>query len=329
MNATTAAPGMRTGSFIQTHRDDEMIEIEKINRCSDCRSRNLVSDLKTGELICESCGLVVSKTYIDYGPEWRAYDVFERETRPRVGAPISWIIHDKGLSTMIDMSGRDAYGHRLKENQRYQIYRINKLHCKSKVSESTDRNLSQALSEIKKACEKLNLPWNIVETASIVYRQALRRELIKGRSIREVAAASIYIACRQCNVIRSLEEVGQATQLTKKKTAKIYRLLLRRMNPNVPRNIPNDYVPKYVNQLSLSGGSESIALNILDHAVELKLTIGRGPAGIAAAAVYIASMLMDENPTQDDLSDIGDITSVTLRTRYKELMNKLMIEINV
>jgi len=329
MNATTAAQGMGTSAFIQIHRVDEMIEIEKMNHCSDCGNRKLARDLKIGELICESCGLVLSKAYIDYGPEWRAYDNIERETRPRVGAPLAWTLHDKGLSTVIDTSGRDAYGNRLKEPQRHQLYRINKLNRKSKISESADRNLSQALSEIKKAGSELYLPWNVIETAAIIYRQALRRGLIRGRSIREVTAASIYIACRQCNVIRSLEEVGQATQLTKKQTARSYRILLRNMKPNVPRHIPHKYVPKYVNHLYLSGGSESIALNILDYAVELKLTTGRGPSGMAAAAIYIASMLMDEKCTQDDISEIGDITTVTLRTRYKELVKKLMIEINL
>ena len=329
MNATTAALGMRTGSFIQMYRVDEMIKIEKMNRCSDCGSKNLVRDLKAGELICENCALVISDAHINFEPEWRAFNPFERETRPRAGAPLAWIIHDKGLSTEIDMSGRDAYGRRLKEPQRYQIHRINKLHRQSKFSETADRNLSYALSEITKACSELNLPRNVIETAAIVYRQALRRGLIKGRSIREIAAASIYIACRQCNVIRSLERVGQATQLTKKRTARSYRILLRRINPNVPRTLPQEYITKHVSQLSLSGETESLALDILDHAVELKLTVGRGPSGMAAAAVYIASVVMDEKCTQDDLADIGDVTTVTVRNRYKEIMDKLMIEINV
>jgi len=329
MNATTAAPGMRTSAFIRIHRVDEIIEIEKMNRCSDCRSRNLVSDLKAGELICESCGLVISDSYINYEPEWRAFDNFERETRPRAGANFTWTIHDKGLSTVIDMSGRDAYGHRLYEFQRDQIHRLDKLNRRSKVSESADRNLSYALSEINKAGSELNLPSNVVETAAIVYRQALRRNLIRGRSIREVAAASIYIACRQCSVIRSLEEVGQATQLTKKKTARVYRQILVRLNTNVPRKIPHDYIPIYVSQLSLSGGSESIALNILDHAVELKLTNGRAPSSMAAAAIYIASLLMDEKRVQKEFAEIGKISEVTIRNRYKELMNKIMIETNL
>jgi transcription initiation factor TFIIB len=101
------------------------------------------------------------------------------------------------------------------------------------------------------------------------------------------------------------------------------------MNPNVPRKIPHDYVPKYVSQLSLSGGSESIALNILDHAVVLKLTTGRAPSGMAAAAIYIASLLMDEKRIQKNFADIGKVTEVTIRNRYKELVKNLMIEVNL
>ena len=158
MNAKTAVPGMRTSTFVQMYRGDEMIEIEKMNRCSDCGSRKLVRDIKAGELICEICGLVLSDAHINYGPEWRAYDVFERETRSRVGAKFTWTLNDKGISTVIDMSGRDVYGRRLKEPQKHQIYRINKLHRQLNNSESAARALRGITLSITKKRMRTCLP---------------------------------------------------------------------------------------------------------------------------------------------------------------------------
>ena len=302
-----------------------MIKTDTITRCPDCGDIHLIRDLKAGELICERCGLVISSSLLNYGPEWRAFDNAQLEKRTRVGAPITWTMHDVGLSTTIDTSGRDGRGQRLSDHQKAQIYRLRKWHRRSKVSSSSDRNLAYALSELTKAAFKLNLPRNVIETAAFIYRQAVKKRLVRGRSIRGVTAASLYIACRQCNITRSIEEVASATQLSKKETGRIYRYLMRRLNARVPRSNPRDYVSKYVSQLSLSGDTENIALDILGYATELRLTNGRSPAGMAAAATYIASVLMGEKRTQHEYAETGNITEVTIRNRYKELAQRLLI----
>jgi len=306
-----------------------MIKVDMITRCPDCGDVHLIRDLKAGELICERCGLVISTSLLNYGPEWRAFDNVQREKRTRVGAPITWTIHDVGLSTTIDTSGRDGRGQRLSDYQKAQLYRLRKWHRRSKVSSSSDRNLAHALSELNKAAFKLNLPRNVIETAAFVYRRALKKRLVRGRSIQGVTAASLYIACRQCNITRSLEEVATATQLSTKEVGRIYRYLLRRLNTKVPRSNPRDYVSKYVSQLSLCGDTENTALDILDYAIELGLTNGRGPAGMAAAATYIASVLMGEKRTQQKYAETGNITEVTIRNRYKELTQKLLIKVDM
>jgi len=306
-----------------------MIKGGLITQCPDCGDVHLIRDLKVGELICERCGLVISTSLLNYGPEWRAFDNVQLEKRTRVGAPITWAMHDVGLSTVIGWSGRDGRGQRLSDHQKAQLYRLRKWHRRSKVSSSSDRNLVYALSELTKAAFKLSLPRNVIETAALIYRQVVKKRLVKGRSIQGLTAASLYIACRQCNITRSIEEVATATQLSKKEVGRIYRYLMRRLNAKVPRSDPRDYVSKYVSQLSLCGDTESIALGILDYATELGLTNGRGPAGMAAAATYIASVLMGEKRTQHEYAETGNITEVTIRNRYKELTQKLHIKVDM
>jgi len=144
-----------------------------------------------------------------------------------------------------------------------------------------------------------------------------------------VAAASVYMACRQCNVIRTLEEVAGAAHISKKEGGRNYRFLLRRLQTKVPPVNPKNYVSKFVNQLNLSGDAESIALKIIDLATELKLTSGRGPAGMAAAVTYIASVLTGEQRTQGEIARGAHVTEVTTRNRYKELTQKLNIRIEI
>ena len=302
---------------------------EIITRCTECGGTNFIRDYEAGELVCERCGFVISSTLFDHGPEWRAFDAEQREKRTRVGAPLTWTIHDKGLSTIIDWRGRDVYGRKLKPMQKARVYRMRKWHRRSKVSGATERNLAFALSELTKVSYKLNLPKNVLETASVLYRRVVRQRLIRGRSIQGVAAASIYLACRQCNIIRTLEEVSKAAHISKKEGGRNYRFLLRKLRTRVPPVDPKNYVSKFVNHLALSGDTETIALKILDLATEMRLTSGRGPAGIAAAVTYIASLLTDERRTQGEIARGAHVTEVTIRNRYKELTQKLNIRVDI
>lgn len=165
------------------------------------------------------CGFVLAAKMTDRGPEWRAFDDEQRSKRTRVGAPLTYTIHDKGLSTMIDWHDRDIYGKSLSPGQKAQVYRLRKWQRRIRVSDATERNLAYALSEITKIANNLNLPKSILETASVIYRKAVKERLIRGRSIQGVTAAAIYLACRQCGLARTLEEIAQASAMSKKKSA--------------------------------------------------------------------------------------------------------------
>ena len=299
----------------------------KIRRCPECGSNRLMRDYDCAEIVCMECGFVVAAKLADQGPEWRAFDDEQRAKRARAGAPLTFTIHDKGLSTMIDWHDRDVYGKRLAPGQKAQIYRLRKWQRRIRVSDATERNLAFALSEISKISNNLNLPKNILETASVIYRKAVKERLIRGRSIQGVTAAAIYVACRQCGVARTLDEIAQASTVNKKEVGRSYRFLIKELNYFIPPLKPSQYVTKFSNQLTMQGKVEEIAHKILGTAKELKLTSGRGPTGIAAAASYIASVLTGERKTQREIAEIAQVTEVTIRNRYKELVERLQFVI--
>jgi transcription initiation factor TFIIB len=299
----------------------------RIQRCPECGSNRLMRDYECAEIVCMNCGFVVAAKLADQGPEWRAFDDEQRAKRARAGAPLTFTIHDKGLSTMIDWHDRDVYGKRIAPGQKAQIYRLRKWQRRIRVSDATERNLAFALSEISKIANNLNLPKNILETASVIYRKAVKERLIRGRSIQGVTAAAIYVACRQCGVARTLDEIAQASTVNKKEVGRSYRFLIKELNYFIPPLKPSQYITKFSNQLTMQGKVEEIAHKILAAAKEMKLTSGRGPTGIAAAASYIASVLTGERKTQREIAEIAQVTEVTIRNRYKELVERLQFVI--
>ena len=175
----------------------EKEQVEEITTCPECGSNQLKNDPERGELVCDTCGLVLDDTFIDQGPEWRAFDSEQREKRARVGAPMTYTIHDKGLSTMIGWKNKDSYGKSIPTRNRAQLYRLRKWQRRIRVSNATERNLAFALSELDRMASGMGLPRKVRETATMIYRRAVTKNLSRGCTIEGVAAASLYAACRQ------------------------------------------------------------------------------------------------------------------------------------
>ncbi len=319
----------RRGSEDYDLHSDPQPEAARVQCCPECGSGRLMRDYECAEVVCMDCGFVIAAKIADRGPEWRAFTKEQRAKRTRVGAPLTYTIHDKGLSTVIDWHDRDVYGKSLPPGQKAQIYRLRKWQRRIRVSSATERNLAFALSEITKIANNLNLPRNILETASVIYRRAVKERLIRGRSIQGVTAASVYLACRQCKLARTLEEIAQASNVSKKEVGRSYRFLIKELDYFVPPLRPSQYITKFSNQLTMPGKVEEIAHKILTSARMLKLTSGRGPTGIAAAASYIAAVLSGERRTQREIAEIAQVTEVTIRNRYKELVERLMFQISL
>ena len=310
-------------------KKEDLIEEDKMVRCPECGSTHLVRDYERGETVCEDCGLVLDENIIDQGPEWRAFDMEQGEKRARTGAPMTYTIHDKGLSTEIGWKNKDSYGKSIPTRNRAQLYRLRKWQRRIRVSNATERNLAFALSELDRIASSMSLPRNVRETAAMIYRKAVNKNLIRGRSIEGVVAASLYGACRQCNVPRTLDEIAQSSKVGRKEIGRTYRFMTRELKLKLMPTRPQDYVQRFCSELKLSSEVQTKALEILKEASNKELTSGRGPTGVAAASIYIASILCNERRTQREVAEVAGVTEVTIRNRYKELTEKLGITIEL
>ena len=290
------------------------------NVCPECGG-SLVNDAEHGETLCQDCGLVVEEDEIDPGPEWRAFDSREKDEKSRVGAPTTNMMHDKGLSTNIGWQDKDAYGNALSSRQREKMQRLRTWNERFRTRDSKERNLKQALGEIDRMASALGLPENVRETASVIYRRALEEDLLPGRSIEGVATASLYAAARQAGNPRSLDEIERVSRVDRMELTRTYRYIVRELNLEVKPADPESYVPRFVSELGLSDEVERRARELLDSARGTEVMSGKSPVGLAAATIYAASLLTNEKVTQSQVSDVADISEVTIRNRYHELLD--------
>jgi transcription initiation factor TFIIB len=306
-------------------RTDEETEAEEESTaeehavCPECGG-NLATDTEHGETVCEDCGLVVEEDEIDPGPEWRAFDSREKDEKSRVGAPTTNMMHDKGLSTNIGWQDKDAYGNTLSSRQREKMQRLRTWNERFRTRDSKERNLKQALGEIDRMASALGLPENVRETASVIYRRALEEDLLPGRSIEGVATASLYAAARKAGTPRSLDELTKVSRVDKDEIARTYRYIVRQLNLEIQPADPESYVPRFTSDLGLSEEVERRARQLLDNAKQQGVHSGKSPVGLAAAAVYAASLLTNEKVTQSEVSEVANISEVTIRNRYHELL---------
>ncbi|MFB6305361.1 MAG: transcription initiation factor IIB family protein [Haloferacaceae archaeon] len=306
-------------SGTEATKDREREEKQAETVCPECGG-HLATDTEHGETVCTDCGLVVEEDEIDHGPEWRAFDASERDSKARVGAPTTNMMHDKGLSTNIGWQNKDAYGKTLSSSQREKMQRLRTWNERFRTRDSKERNLKQALGEIDRMASALGLPENVRETASVIYRRALDEDLLPGRSIEGVATSALYAAARQAGNPRSLDEIANVSRVEKDETARTYRYIIRELNLEVQPADPESYVPRFVSDLGLSDEVERGARRLLREAKGTDILSGKSPVGLAASAVYAAALLANESVTQSEVSEVANVSEVTIRNRYRELL---------
>jgi len=281
-------------------------------RCPSCTKTKIVLDNTTGELFCSFCGFVMPEKIIEGGPEWRSFSD-NGVDRSRVGAGTSITMHDMGLSTIIGQQNKDATGKPLDSSMKKSIERLRTWDSRSQAHSSAERNLRQALSEMDKMKAKLSLSDSVIEKAAYIYRKAIERKLVKGRSIHGLVAACIYAACNIANGIN----------IRRKDVARCYRLVFRELDLKIP--VPD--VVKGVSRIaSIAGLGEKTkrkAIKMLNKAKKLGIVAGKDPMGIAAAALYLACISAGGSKTQKEISIASGVTEVTIRNRCAGLRDLL------
>jgi len=311
----------------------ETIEIEK---CTVCKS-SVIDDAEKGEKICSGCGIVMQEHMEDHGPEARSSSLEDKMKLARATGQTSYSQHDLGIATEISVGATDFSGKKINAETASQMHRLGKWQQRVRVSSSRDRRLSSVLGRVSEICQSCSLPRNVIETASIIYRSLDGKNIkVKGKSVISISAAVVYMACKQCDVIRSLDEILKEVcqpREIKSKTklaSRYYRMLVMELGTvSVPIVTMDKYISKIANMTNTDTRVERLSLEIAEKTKDRNLADGKAPNGIAAAYLYIGSILLGQNILQRDISTVSGVTEVTIRNRCKEILTSFKLSVSL
>jgi len=289
--------------------------------CPRCAQGKLVTDNESGEMFCSKCGFVATDRVEQEGPEWRSFSKEEGDNRIRTGTPTSLAMHDMGLATIINPQNKDATGKPLSASMKSTIERLRTWDNRSQVHEPVDRNFRQAFSELNRLKDKLALSDAVIEKTAYIYRKALDKGLVRGRSISALMASALYAACRDTETPRNLKDVEQAANIKRKDIARCYRLL-KELDLKMPVTDSIQCVARIASRIGIAEKTKRYAVNVLKQAQENEVSAGKDPMGLAAA-LYLSCVKNEEDKTQRDIAEAANVTEVTIRNRYKGLKDSL------
>lgn len=185
--------------------------------CNDCKEfpPNLVEEFSSGDMVCGSCGLVLSERIVDSRSEWRTFanDDQGNDDPSRVGDGANPLLNGSQLSTGIAFGD----GNKIARD-------LNRIQGKN-AGDKTTKNLLSAYKEIGAHCDAVNIPKNVSDTAKHLFKLVDDAKAFKGKSQDAIIAGCIFIACRQCGVPRTFREIYALTKVSKKDIGRTFKAL--------------------------------------------------------------------------------------------------------
>jgi transcription initiation factor TFIIB len=303
---------------------------EKKKKKIECPPESIIYDAARGMKICKETGEVIEQDIIGEEPEWRAYNAEEKQSRSRVGNPLTFTKPDFG--SRVDLTPpRESGARRIRGlGGRLGVLQSLRRGLITRSETGIEKNINQALRVLDEFVSTLELPNSVKEDAAKIYREAAHKGLTRGRSIESIVAAALYAACRRQKIPCTLDEMASILRTkgadAKREVAKCYRLLVRDLDLKIPVIEPEQFITRIISELGLPEYLAAEAIQVVRKAKQKGLTAGKDPSGLAAAAVYLAAMRHGFRKTQKEIAQVAGVTEVTVRNRYKEIVKILQEE---
>ncbi len=305
-------------------------KLQSVIQCETCdpSESKMITDVESGEIICNQCGIVVVQDLEDTNKIWHKAEDSTSDTRN--GNPSSLTLYDQGLATLIGNTNRDASGNVINTMM---VTRLNKMRYHDKRSQinKSARNLIGAFRQLDSLKDKLGLTNALIEKTAYIYRKVQEAGLIRGRKINTVLAASLYIACREFEIPRTLREIASANNEKYRETARAFRDIVLYLGKQVPQIDLFKYIEKVGKKAKLEEKNLRHALRLLKKVQDVGLSAGKDPMGIVGAVIYLSLPKSDENITrkkiitQAIIADAAGVSEVTIRNVYKEIEKKISL----
>jgi len=287
-----------------------------------CKTYPIITDLERGEMFCGGCGLVLVQNMSDISHESNGYSQEDFMKLTRTGPATSLTMHDKGLSTVIGIN-KDSSGNALSSKTKYEFNRLRTWDQRSK-SRSTVA-LSKAFTLLNAMKTKLGIPDNVIENAAYIYRKAVNSKLTRGRTMASLISASLYAACRENNIPRTLDDIADAGNIERRILSRDLRTIIKKLGLKLNQYDTSSFISKISNNMNLKEKTKRDAFDILKRCELKEITAGKHPVAQAAASLYIACMINNEKISQKKFSSEAGVSDVTIRNRVTLIKKTLKI----
>jgi transcription initiation factor TFIIB len=225
-----------------------------------------------------------------------------------------------GLSTIIGRPDRSA-GSGLDAAMRSTFDRLRTWDFRIKGHD--ERNLRRAFIDLDRLRSTLGLSDAIVEKTAYIYRRAQEHGLVRGRTMRAVLGAAIYIVQREMGISGTMRDIIAATDTPEKDLARAYRILLRELDLKVPMLDPVKCVSRVAGRASISERTKRKAMDMIFDVVKSGLAAGRDPMGLAASVLYLACTCSGESKSQSVIASAAGVSEVTLRKNQRMIARQV------
>ena len=308
---------MATREIYETSFDEDVSNDN--TACPECDGQVRTNAVET---VCEDCGLVIDEQKIDHGPEWRSFEDHGR-TPNRTGAPLTVARHDRGLSTEI---GRrtDANGNEVSGHKRQRLARMRREQTRGRFQSKAERNLAHGLGEVRRIASVLELSGSVRDQACQLFRSAQTEDLLRGRSIEAIAAASIYGACRCNGHSRLLDDVVDAARVEQSRVTNAYKALNTELGLPTQPVRPSEFIPQLASELDIPTNIRQRARRLAEQSESTGAVAGVKPSRFAAACLYKAGREEGRWLTQAEVAAAASVTATTLRS-HRDTLNELAV----
>ena len=289
-----------------------------------CKTYPTITDFERGEIICGGCGLILVQNIIDTSYESSGYNSEDFMKLARTGPAISLTMHDKGLSTVIG-ANQDSAGKALSSKTKYEFNRLRTWDQRSKSKDAAP--LSKAFTLLNAMKTKLGIPYNVVENAAYIYRKAVAARLTRGRTMASLVSASLYAACRENNIPRTLDDIADAGNIERSVISRDFRVLVKKLEINLNQYDTSSFISKIANNMSLNEKTKRDAFEILERCEKEQITAGKHPVSQAAASLYVSCLMNGEKVSQRRFAMESGISDVTIRNRTALIKKVLKIRV--
>ena len=288
-----------------------------------CKTYPAITDSERGEIVCGGCGLILVQNMPDTSYEANGYTQEDFMKQTRTGPAISLTMHDKGLSTVIG-TNKDSSGNALSNKTKYEFNRLRTWDQRSKSRKTA--TLSKAFTLLHGMKTKLGIPDNVVENAAYIYRKTVSAKLTRGRTMASLISASLYAACRENNIPRTLDDIARAGNVERRILSRDLRTIIKKLGLNLNQYDTATFISRISNNMNLKEKTKRDAFEILESCQKEQITAGKHPVAQAAASLYISCLMNGEKISQKKFSVESGVSDVTIRNRAMLIKKTLKLD---